>query len=212
MSERSRRNRELERPTTRSLQVNPAGGHMKSWSLISLCGAALLATACAQTDAGITTSVKSQLVKDDTVKARQIDVTTRDHVVTLTGEVNTQEEEARALQIARSTRGVSSVVDRIEVGPRAPRAGEAQPPVAGDRTSSESLGDKMSDASLTATVKSKLLADPDTSGLRIDVDTKDKVVTLTGKVKSQAEKGQAVQIARNTEGVKGVNDKLTIGQ
>jgi hyperosmotically inducible periplasmic protein len=182
---------------------------MKSSSLISLCGAALLATACAQTDAGITTSVKSQLVKDDTVKARQIDVTTRDHVVTLTGEVNTQEEEARALQIARSTRGVNSVVDRIEVG--SPPA-QAQAPASGiDRTASD-LGDKMSDASLTATVKSKLLADPDTSGLRIEVDTKDKVVTLTGKVKSQAEKGQAVQIARNTEGVKGVTDKLTVGQ
>jgi len=183
---------------------------MKSRSLISLCGAALLATACAQTDAGITTSVKSQLGKDDTVKARQIDVTTRDHVVTLTGDVNTPQEEERALQIARSTRGVQSVVDRIDVGPR-PRPGDAPPPAA-DRTSSEPLGDRLSDASLTATVKSKLLADRDTSGLRIDVDTKDKVVTLSGKVKSQAEKSQAVQIARNTEGVRSVNDKLTIGQ
>jgi hyperosmotically inducible protein len=178
---------------------------MKSRSLISLCGAALLATACSQTDAGITTSVKSQMVKDDTVKARQIDVTTRDHVVTLTGEVNTPEEEARAIQIARTTRGVSDVVDRIDVGPRP----QAQAPAT---TSTEPLGDRLSDASLTATVKSKLMADPDTSGLRIDVDTKDKVVTLTGKVKSQAEKGQAVQIARNTEGVKSVTDKLTIGQ
>ena len=175
---------------------------MKSRSLISLCGVALLATACSQTDAGITTSVKSQLIKDDTVKARQIDVTTRDHVVTLTGQVNTSEEESKALQIARSTRGVSDVVDRIDVGPRP----EAQAPPA----ASEPLGERLSDASLTATVKSKLLADPDTSGLRIDVDTKDKVVTLTGKVKSQAEKGEAVQIARNTEGVRSVNDQLSI--
>jgi hyperosmotically inducible periplasmic protein len=182
---------------------------MKSRSLISLCGAALLATACSQTDAGITTSVKSQLVRDDTVKARQIDVTTRDHVVTLTGDVNTAQEEERAIQIARSTKGVQSVVDRIDVGPR---PGAAPPPVADRTPASEPLGDRLSDASLTATVKSKLLADPDTSGLRIDVDTKDKVVTLSGKVKSQAEKGQAVQIARNTEGVKSVNDKLTIGQ
>jgi len=181
---------------------------MKSRSLISLCGAALLATACSQTDAGITTSVKGQLVRDDTVKARQIDVTTRDHVVTLTGDVNSAQEEERALQIARGTKGVRSVVDRIEVGTR---PGSAPPPVA-DRTPSEPLGDRLSDASLTATVKSKLLADPDTSGLRIDVDTKDKVVTLSGKVKSQAEKGQAVQIARNTEGVRSVTDKLTIGQ
>jgi len=185
---------------------------MKSRSLISLCGAALFATACAQTDAGITSSVKSQLVKDDTVKARQIDVSTRDHVVTLTGDVNTPQEEARALQIARATRGVRDVVDRLEVGPRSPRPGEAQPPAAGiDRTSSaEPLGDRLSDASLTATVKSKLLADSDTSGLKIDVDTKEKVVTLSGRVKSQAEKARAVQIARNTEGVKSVNDKMTI--
>lgn len=184
---------------------------MKSRSLISLCGAALLATACSQTDAGITTSVKSQLVTDDTVKARQIDVTTRDHVVTLTGDVNTAQEEERALQIARSTKGVASVVDHIDVGPK-PRPGDAPSPTAAIDRTAESLGDKLSDASLTATVKSKLLADPDTSGLRIDVDTKDKVVTLSGKVKSQAEKGQAVQIARNTEGVKSVTDKLTIGQ
>src|SRR6185436_1854883 len=110
------RDSELSGWPTRSLQGIRAGGHMKSRSRISLCGAALLATACSQTDAGITTSVKSQMVKDDTVKARQIDVTTRDHVVTLTGEVNTPEEEARAIQIARTTRGVSDVVDRIDVG------------------------------------------------------------------------------------------------
>ena len=88
---------------------------MKSRSLISLCGAALLATACSQTDAGITTSVKSQLVRDDTVKARQIDVTTRDHVVTLTGDVNTAQEEERAIQIARSVNGVRSVRNEMQV-------------------------------------------------------------------------------------------------
>ena len=95
------------------------------------------------------------------------------------------------------------MVDRIDVGPQ---PGQAQAPA----PASEPLGERLSDASLTATVKSKLLADPDTSGLRIDVDTKDKVVTLTGKVKSQAEKGEAVQVARNTEGVRSVNDQLTI--
>lgn len=175
---------------------------MRYQSLISLCGAALLATACAQTDAGVTTSVKARLAADDTVKARQIDVDTRDHVVTLTGEVNTVMEETTALQIARSTKGVREVIDQITV---------AVAPVAGaDRTSSEPLADRLSDAGVTAAVKSKLLADPDTSGLSIDVDTKDKVVTLTGTVKSVAEKSEAVQIARNTDGVTGVNDQLTV--
>jgi len=181
---------------------------MKSLSLISLCGAAVVVTACAQTDAGITTSVKSRLVTDDVVKARQIDVDTRDHVVTLSGEVNTTEEEQKALQIARSTKGVREVVDHISVGPAVAHAPAPSPEA--DRTPSEPLSDKITDAGLTAAVKSKLLADPDTSGLRIDVDTKDKVVTLTGRVKSQAERGEALLIARDTEGVKSVNDRLTI--
>lgn len=80
-------------------------------------GAVVFAVACAQSDAGITTSVKSQLVADELVKARNINVDTREHVVTLTGEVRTAEEEAQALQIARNTDGVANVVDQIEIVP-----------------------------------------------------------------------------------------------
>ena len=43
--------------------------------------------ACAQTDAGITTNVKTKMAADDTVKAYQIDVDTRNGVVTLSGAV-----------------------------------------------------------------------------------------------------------------------------
>ena len=49
-------------------------------------------------------------------------------------------------------------------------------------------------------------------GLRINVDTKDGVVTLIGDVKSAVEKRHAVAIARATDGVKSVTDKLQIGK
>jgi osmotically-inducible protein OsmY len=67
-----------------------------------------------------------------------------------------------------------------------------------------------SDASLTSAVKAKLLADTTVSGLKIDVDTENQIVTLTGNVRSEAEKEQALRLARETEGVKSVNDRLTI--
>jgi osmotically-inducible protein OsmY len=57
---------------------------MTSRLLLGL-GTAVLAVACAQSDAGITTSVKSQLVADEMVRARNIDVDTRDRIVTLRG-------------------------------------------------------------------------------------------------------------------------------
>ena len=90
---------------------------MRFKMLIGACVLALFATGCAQSDAGITTAVKGKLVADDLVKARQINVDTKDKVVTLTGEVKTQAEESRALQIARETKGVVNVVDQISVVP-----------------------------------------------------------------------------------------------
>jgi hyperosmotically inducible protein len=59
-------------------------------------------------------------------------------------------------------------------------------------------------------VKAKLLADPDVAGRRIDVDTRNRVVTLTGTVASQAEKSEALQLARQVQGVADVTDKLTV--
>ena len=90
---------------------------MRLKMLIGACAVALAAVGCAQTDAGITTAVKNKLIADDLVKARQINVDTRDKVVTLTGDVRTEAEESRALQIARDTNGVRDVVDQINVVP-----------------------------------------------------------------------------------------------
>ena len=83
--------------------------------LIGACAVALATVGCAQSDAGITTAVKGKLVADDLVKARQINVDTKDKVVTLTGQVQSPAEESRALQIARDTNGVRDVIDQIDV-------------------------------------------------------------------------------------------------
>ena len=71
-------------------------------------------------------------------------------------------------------------------------------------------GDAAADAATTAAVKTKLLADTKVGGLAIDVDTKDNVVTLSGKVKSAAEKTEAARLARTTTGVKGVVNHLVV--
>jgi osmotically-inducible protein OsmY len=93
---------------------------MRFRTLIGTCAVAALTVGCAQTDAGISTNVKNKLIADDLVKARQINVDTQDKVVTLTGQVNSAEEETRALQIARNTDGVRDVIDQIDIA--APQA------------------------------------------------------------------------------------------
>jgi hyperosmotically inducible periplasmic protein len=66
-------------------------------------------------DATLTTKIKSKMALDDTIKARRIDVDTDGTVVTLTGSVETAVQKTRALQLARETDGVTSVVDRLRV-------------------------------------------------------------------------------------------------
>jgi hypothetical protein len=83
----------------------------------------VFAVACAQTDAGITSAVKSKLAADDTVKAYQVDVDTDNHVVTLNGDVNTSLAKERAVEIARGTDGVRDVIDQIRVSDTAATSG-----------------------------------------------------------------------------------------
>ncbi len=70
--------------------------------------------------------------------------------------------------------------------------------------------DATTDAAITTAVKTKLLADTAVGGLKIDVDTSNHVVTLTGAVHSAAEKAEALRLARTTKGVKSVVSKLTV--
>jgi hyperosmotically inducible periplasmic protein len=186
--------------------------------LLASAALAFVTVACAQSDPGITTAVKAKMAADDTVKSYRIDVDTKDRVVTLNGKVDTEAARERAVQLARGTDGVRDVVDRLTVEPGVtPTTGIDDAAQSKAKEASREAGEKAGqageatgDAALTAKVKTKFLADPDVSGLRIDVDTTNNVVTLNGTVRTAAEKQKAVRIARETDGVKSVVDKLKI--
>jgi osmotically-inducible protein OsmY len=206
--------------------------------LLSTAGM-VVTIACSQSDPGVTTAVKSKFAADDTVKAYQIDVDTKDRVVTLTGTVETAAAKAQALMIARQTDGVRDVVDHIAVNPDAAattgdlreKANEAgrearqEAREAADAAKelgrnaqkragevAERTGAALTDAAITSAVKAKFLADTAVSGLKIDVDTKDGVVTLNGMVATKAEADRAMSLARESDGVKRVVSNLRIGR
>jgi hyperosmotically inducible protein len=63
----------------------------------------------------LTAKIKSKMALDDTVSAAAIDIDSNNGVVTLSGTVGSAAEKQRALQLARETEGVSSVVDRLMI-------------------------------------------------------------------------------------------------
>lgn len=73
-------------------------------------------------------------------------------------------------------------------------------------------GQVLDDSAITAKVKAQLIGDPVTKARHIDVDTHGGVVTLAGKVNTASEQSRAIEIARNTEGVHSVTDKLSVGR
>ena len=68
-------------------------------------------------DTAITTKVKTDLVRDETVKARQVNVDTFKGVVQLSGFVDTDAQKMRAGEIARGVNGVTDVKNNIVVKP-----------------------------------------------------------------------------------------------
>ena len=72
------------------------------------------------------------------------------------------------------------------------------------------IADKVDDATITASVNADLARDPDLSAIRINVDTKDGVVTLTGPAPSVTAKTRASEIARAVKGVSSVTNNLEV--
>ena len=69
-------------------------------------------------DAALTASVKSKLAEDTTVSAARISVESMKGVVQLSGFATSTAEKQRAVELARSTKGVRSVQDSIQVQPK----------------------------------------------------------------------------------------------
>jgi len=120
----------------------------------------------------------------------------------LNGKVQSEAAKDLAEQIALGVDGVKQVDNRLLVD------ATYEPP---KRASADrSFGDVVQDATVTASVKSKLLWNAHTDGLDIHVDTHRGQVTLTGTVATATEKDLAGRIAKNTNDVVGVTNQLSV--
>jgi hyperosmotically inducible periplasmic protein len=72
-------------------------------------------------------------------------------------------------------------------------------------------GEVMTDGWITTRVHERFITDDLLKGSDISVDTDNHVVTLTGTVTGRAGRAKATTIAKRTEGVRRVVNRLTIG-
>jgi hyperosmotically inducible protein len=161
----------------------------------------------AMDDTAITAKVKQRLASDDRLQAAKIDVETNNGVVTLSGSAPTGELKSAAEQLARNVAEVQGIDNKIS-SPSVVDDMEAKAENAADQ-----VGVAASDATITTKVKAQFAADDQVKATAINVDTDKGVVTLKGKVASAEARKRAVDITKNVDGVKSVDDdQLTVSQ
>jgi hyperosmotically inducible periplasmic protein len=157
-------------------------------------------------DAWIDGNLEAVYALNRHLSAFVIDTSVARGVVRLTGVVNTDIDRDLAGELAKGIDGVVEVNNILLLA--VPSADAAKSPAIANR----SFGVWIDDATTTASVKTKLLSNPNTDGLQIDVDTRGDVVTLSGEVGSAEERLLAEELARNTGDVKDVRNQLVVGR
>jgi osmotically-inducible protein OsmY len=146
-------------------------------------------------DAWITAKVKTIFLFHRNVSA-MTEVDTKAGIVTLQGKAANEAQKDLTTEYAKDIEGVKGVNNEMTVGKIAKKK--------------QTVGQKIDDASITAQVKMTLLYHRSTSALNTSVKTKRGVVTLSGKAKSGAEMDLAAKFANDVNGVKSVNNRMTI--
>ena len=156
-------------------------------------------------DSTVTSRIQAKFFLDQTIKGRRIDVDTHGGIVTLRGDVASDNERAQALLLARTTEGVERVEDALTVNaaiePPAPdtaKAAEVPSPSSAD------------DEALISRVQAQFGEEASLKSATITVTAKDGVVLLDGVAPTAAAKQQAITAARGTDGVVQVIDRITV--
>ena len=185
---------------------------LKTTTLAVLLAATSPAAQLASADSELPDAVKHMAGSDLAIESRlitayslnehlnpfDIQVDSESGIVTIDGAVPTEVQHDLALQLARDLGAVREVKDRLKVDPNQ------------SATLENDLFRLVEDANITTRIQLQLLWNSQTGGLDIAVDTNDGEVTLKGTAGSAAERRTAERIALNTQGVRGVENRIEV--
>jgi osmotically-inducible protein OsmY len=162
-------------------------------SALVVAAAALVATSlplrASDTDDRIESSAKASYIFQTYLQGDDIDIESSEGFVTLTGTVASEWHRSLAQETVADLPGVKGVDNKLEL---------KEVPTA---NSDFGIGDR---------VKTTLLFHRSVSAIHTEVDVKDGNVTLRGVASSTAEKELATEYAKDVDGVKDVDNQMTV--
>ncbi|WP_462403032.1 BON domain-containing protein [Pseudomonas sp. Marseille-QA0332] len=151
-------------------------------------------------DARLEGSLKTALSLNRVLNPFRIEVQVKDQTVRLAGEVENEVERALAERVALATRGIDRVDNQLQVDPQL-----VEQPL-----ELRAYAQRLEDETLAAIVRSRLVWSRITQKAPIEVQSREGVVTLRGKVDSVEAKELAGVLAEGTEGVYLVNNLVSL--
>jgi hyperosmotically inducible periplasmic protein len=150
-----------------------------------------------RSDAWMAFKIRSRLLVKANVSVAATTVSVNDGIVTLTGVADNLAQKELTAVYAHEIDGVRSVENLIVIK-------EASP------TTTQVVGEKIDDASITSQVKYALLGHKSTRALKTKVTTNDGAVSISGDASSDAEKSLVSKLAQDVRGVKSVNNAMIV--
>ena len=150
-------------------------------------------------DAATSTKVKTALMLSRHVSPFDIDISTKQGVVSLAGQVPSEEVKAMAGAIAKDTSGVKELHNNLVVDP-------------GTRPNPESgrLTERVADLEIKMIAEEALRKSPELKEIPISLAVQERKVSLNGVVETESQKNLAQQIVWGVQGVTGVVNNLSV--
>jgi hyperosmotically inducible periplasmic protein len=171
------------------------------------------------TNADLGEQVKKEIDRDPRLEGAHInvDADASRNLVTLTGTVDTEAQRNSAVQLAKNAHPGVAVNNQIKVEPddrNVSRTDWTEEHAARARDKAKGYGDtigsSLDDAWIHTKITTKLIGDTGTSARHINVDVNNNTVTLRGTVDSASEKAEVERLAKETDGVRSVNNQLKV--
>lgn len=144
------------------------------------------------TDKRIESSFQKSFVYKTYLQDEHIKINSKDGLVTLSGDVLDENHKPMAEAIAEALPGVTKVDNRIEI--------KGERPV------------EKSDTWIRMKIQTTLVFHRNVNASKTEVYVKDGVVTLRGEANSQFQKDLTTEYAKDIDGVKSIDNELTIGK
>lgn len=191
--------------------------------IILVLATVLISVACTRNevdygtaDVRLAQQVREQLDARPETKAAasRVQIEAKDGAVTLTGSVDTVRDKATVEQVVAQVNGVTQVSNNVIVNqpglPAPDEPFEEQTVRTEAASSGERIGPSTEDARIYHSIRRQLIKHQSTPKQSIFVDVVGGNVTLRGTIFTSTAQAEAVSLARNTEGVKAVNDQLVV--